>query len=531
MSQFTEGDSAVNRLNAAVSAFEKVLTEPEGTVVEMPIGAAQPSLAERLKRALDAVTVKPAQAASQATAAAQQAQSAQQAAAQSAADAANSAVATGYVAPPFPDVWAPLNDDLRLLAGFAPADTITVAGTSYPLPSKSLTFARATTATYIDKSGVLQTAAINAPRFEKEGLLIEGQSTNYIRYSNDPTQWKSTGNVDSTLTLVSAVDGDTKAPTGQYTTTAAKQNMNLLDHKANMITLAIGGTLSASCRVKLSANLRIRVRIGNDSAYMAGVYYNSQGELVGSPDKVVSSAVLGSDGYITIKTTYTADVASSTFFVQFIIYDLNNPSNNIAIGETCSLQMPQVEAGPYASSFIVSGATPTTRAADDCTLQRSGNDNWWGPITISLDMHCNGPSVADGTANSRRGILSFYPTTTEYAMLMLDSSTSNLGKYLFAYGPATFNTFNQKVDDGAVYRLAATSDMSQVRAFVNGANSGSPTPMVRPTPGTTSNVNTLIYLGRGAGANASGSRMLNGHIRNLRIWHRALSDIQIKGLR
>ncbi len=75
MSQFTEADSSVNRLNAAVTAFEKVLTEPEGTVVEMPIGAAQPSLAERLKRAVDAVTVKPAQAAAQASAAAQQARS------------------------------------------------------------------------------------------------------------------------------------------------------------------------------------------------------------------------------------------------------------------------------------------------------------------------------------------------------------------------------------------------------------------------------------------------------------------------
>ena len=186
MSQFTEADSSVNRLNAAVTAFEKVLTQPEGTVVEMPIGAAQPSLAERLKRAIDAVTIKPAQAATQATTAAQQAQAAQQAAAQSAADAANSAAATGYVDAPFPDVWAPLNDDLRLLAGIAPADTITVAGTSYPLPTKSMTFSRSTTGTYIDKAGVMQTAEIDEPRFLKQGLLIEAGATNLYTYSE---QW------------------------------------------------------------------------------------------------------------------------------------------------------------------------------------------------------------------------------------------------------------------------------------------------------------------------------------------------------
>ncbi|HGP0311685.1 TPA: hypothetical protein ACLE2D_002416 [Citrobacter freundii] len=181
MSQFTEGDAAVSRLTAAVTAFEKVLTESEGVMVPMPIGAAQPSLAERLKIAIDAVTVKPAQAAAQATTAAQQALISQQAAAQSAADASNSAAATGYVDAPFPDVWAPLNDDLRLLAGFAPADTI--PGTSYALPTKSMTFTRSTIATYIDKSGVLKTAAVNEPRFESEGLLIEGQSTNMALYS------------------------------------------------------------------------------------------------------------------------------------------------------------------------------------------------------------------------------------------------------------------------------------------------------------------------------------------------------------
>ncbi len=107
MSQFSEGDAAITRLTAATDAFEKVLTEPEGTIVPMPVGQPQPSLAERLKRALDAVTVQPAQAAAQAEAAAQQALQSAAAAAQSAADASSSAAATGYVAPPFPDVWAP----------------------------------------------------------------------------------------------------------------------------------------------------------------------------------------------------------------------------------------------------------------------------------------------------------------------------------------------------------------------------------------------------------------------------------------
>jgi len=36
----------------------------------------------------------------------------------------------------------------------------------------SVTFTRSTTGTYIDRYGVVKSAAINTPRFEKEGLLV-----------------------------------------------------------------------------------------------------------------------------------------------------------------------------------------------------------------------------------------------------------------------------------------------------------------------------------------------------------------------
>ena len=49
----------------------------------------------------------------------------------------------------------------------------------------SVVFTRATTGTFIDRYGVLQTAAIDEARFEKEGLLIEGASTNLLTYSQD----------------------------------------------------------------------------------------------------------------------------------------------------------------------------------------------------------------------------------------------------------------------------------------------------------------------------------------------------------
>ncbi|MFB4893339.1 LamG-like jellyroll fold domain-containing protein [Enterobacter hormaechei subsp. hoffmannii] len=74
------------------------------------------------------------------------------------------------------------------------------------------------------------------------------------------------------------------------------------------------------------------------------------------------------------------------------------------------------------------------------------------------------------------------------------------------------------------------SDTINKKIFTDGAVITSDT-ITRPTPGNIGVSNKTIYIGRGAGSSTPGARMLNGHIRNLRIWHRALSDIQIKGLR
>jgi len=53
-----------------------------------------------------------------------------------------------------------------------------------------VTFTRDTIATYIDRYGILQYAAVDEPRFEKDGFLVEGESTNLCLQSEDfNTTW------------------------------------------------------------------------------------------------------------------------------------------------------------------------------------------------------------------------------------------------------------------------------------------------------------------------------------------------------
>ncbi|WP_312974022.1 LamG-like jellyroll fold domain-containing protein [Atlantibacter sp.] len=459
---------------------------------------------------------------------AQQASQSAAAAAQSAAEAASSAAATGYVAPPFPDVWAPLSDSLQLLAGSSPVDTFTISGTSYPLKTKSLSFTRSSTATYIDKSGVLQTAAINEPRFEKEGLLIEGQSTNYFINTENPAQWKSTSYADSTVNITAVNDGNSKATTGVITTTAEKNSIRLIGNNGTTIPLSSGGQIYCSFRAKIPDGKQIRVRFAATAGgFQGGIYFSHDGVITLKDPIINGSVQLLSDGYIQA-SAYMASSASDAFYCEIHLTE-RVTSNMVPVGTVVNLQMPQVEPG-LLSSYIPTAAAAVTRAADDCTSQRSGNDNYFGPVTIAAEVHCNGPTSTAGTAN-RRGIISIMPSNTEYVVIMVDNSSATLGKFAFAYGGSSFNMASKVIDDGNMHTVCARSNTAENQCSVDGEQLSNPTAVTRPTPGTVSAVNQIIMIGRGAGATAPGQRMLNGHIRNLRIWHRALSDIQMKGIR
>lgn len=508
MSQFTEADSSVNRLNAAVTAFEKVLTEPEGTVVEMPIGAAQPSLAERLKRAVDAVTVKPAQAAAQASAASQQAQAAQQSAAQSAADAANSAAATGYVDAPFPDVWLPFNDDLRLLAGFAPADTINVAGTIYPLRTKSATLTRSTVGTYYDKSGTMKLADIDEPRFEKEGLLIEPQMTNLYTYSE---QWGAGQRVTTTNNSGDSPRGDkTMALIVEDTTT----NIEHYTQDRNIV-LTAGTTYCYSVFVKAHSNPRnlyLRVASGSTS----GVFFDPvtgawAGSGTGAQFIDRGFEDIG-NGIYRVWMTFTAAASQSTVFRLQLA---NGVAANYTGDGVSGLNVwgAQLEESSFPTSYIPTATASATR----------GGDNWQIPKE-------NSGYTSLATLFNRTIAFEFFPKYLQ--------STPGYIEIVKVQGPSN-DIVCRWVNDNTVksYRGSSaisipcaqggsgvfvhTTEGNRISNYYNG-NSNSHT--VAPN-GTTQGVS---YIGN---INQSNSVKFVYHIRNLRIWHRLLSDIQIRGLR
>ncbi|MGK3429943.1 prophage tail fiber N-terminal domain-containing protein, partial [Klebsiella pneumoniae] len=135
-----------------------------------------------------------------------------------------------YVLQPLPDVWIPFNDSLDMITGFAPGyKKITVGDDVITMPSdKVVNFKRASGATYINKAGVLTIADVDEPRFEKDGLLIEGQRTNYFINSNSPELWNPNPGLEISKTKTDPLGfkyatfnpGEFSGGTGAYTVIA-----------------------------------------------------------------------------------------------------------------------------------------------------------------------------------------------------------------------------------------------------------------------------------------------------------------------
>lgn len=505
MSQFSVGDSAVNRLTAATDSFEKVLTEPEGVLVQMPIGPPQPSLAERLKRAVDAVTLEPAESAAQAAISAQKAALAEEQARQSAADAAGSAAATGYVAPPFPDVWAPLSDDLKMIAG-------------YPVNTKLISFSRASTATYIDKSGVLQTAAVNEARFEKDGLLIEGQGTNFIPNSASTSPTWRVSNSTVTQTTITAPDGTTSGVT-RLASLGADNTTTGTAISVPISSLSVGGLCAFSVFAKADTHNLIQLRWLGGPTGVSNKYLNvdlNTGEMGANTLSYAKTINMGNGWWrIIAVTTVDGDLTGGTSVdpgVELInsLSDGRRPAVSLAAGIGVYLYGPQLESGGC-SSYIPTTGTAVTRADDIATI--TAVNGGFDYVTIACTVTRLWAPTSPPNSAPR-----IFSTRGSVAGSAWDTAFNTTGAVNSFGGQTNAGALVPGFIDGQVFTSVKTP-AGLTTITPSGKTSGTQT----TSPGFVS----PLYVGNTKEVN----RPLFGHIRNLRIWHSALSDIQIKGLR
>ncbi|HEI3267171.1 prophage tail fiber N-terminal domain-containing protein [Escherichia coli] len=426
---------------------------------------------------------------------------------------------------PLPDVWIPFNDSLDMITGFSPSyKKIVIGDDEITMPGdKVVKFKRASKATYINKSGVLTEAAIDEPRFERDGLLIEGQRTNYMLNSENPASWGRSSNMDVP---------ETGTDSFGFTYGKFVCNDSLIGQTSAINMASIAATKSVdvsgdnkyvttSCRFKTELQVRLRIRFdkydGSATTFLGDAYIDTQTleiTMTGGAASRITARVRKDEatGWIFAEATIQAIDGELKIGSQ-IQYSPKQGGATVS-GDYIYLATPQVENGPCVSSFIISGTTAATRASDIVTVPIK-NNLYNLPFTVLCEVHKNwyktpnaAPRVFDtGGHQTGAAIILGFGRSTDY-----DG---------FPY--CDIGGANRRVNENAslekmVMGMRVKSDQSTCSVSNGRISSETKTTWFYIQ-------NTAII--RIGGQTTAGLRHLFGHVRNFRIWHKALTDAQV----
>ncbi|HFP7255101.1 TPA: phage tail protein [Escherichia coli] len=428
-----------------------------------------------------------------------------------------------YVLQPLPDVWIPFNDSLDMITGYSPgAKKVTIDGEEKRISSdKVVSFSRATNATYINKSGVLTKADVNIPRFERNGLLIEGQRTNYLKNSDAPELWTIHG-------LLTKEFGTDKYGFNYATVTVPESGVGTSSSyfihsvaSENRFSLSAGETYTFSARFR-GVNSRCRAHM----SLTTGENTKTSIDTCLTPD-TGDVKVYGDNPTVTFRTekqgdwcyfevTYTA--SGDINEVEFGFYITNPENGNFSSDSSLTMTTPQVEKGSCASSFIITGDVPATRASDIVDIPVT-NNIVPGPLSCLVEVHRNW--VIPPSSSPRIIATTNVDSSNEQMLLTFiapQSSDVEPLPYCQFGVRQSFIPVDTKTGGFMVAGFVLKAD-SEFKCVTNG-KFGSIATTTWQNPGA---ANAL----RIGGTPPSGNRNLFGHVRNLRIWHKALTDAQL----
>ncbi|HCB7370000.1 TPA: prophage tail fiber N-terminal domain-containing protein [Escherichia coli] len=430
-----------------------------------------------------------------------------------------------YVLQPLPDVWIPFNDSLDMITGYSPGyKKVKIGDNVVQVASdKQVNFSRASTATYINKSGELKTAEINEPRFEKEGLLIEGQRTNYMLNSATPASWGKSANMN-----VAEVGTDSFGFTyGKFVC-----NDSLIGQTSAINMASIAATKSVdvsgdnkyvttSCRFKTERQVRLRIRFdkydGSATTFLGDAYIDTQTleiNMTGGAASGITARVRKDEatGWIFAEATILA-IDDELKIGSQIQYSPNQGGATVS-GDYIYLATPQVEDGSCASSFIISGTTAATRASDMVTVPIK-NNLYNLPFTVLCEVHKNWYK----TPNAAPRVFDTYRHQADAGIIMGFGSSGGYDGFPYCDIGGSNRRINENAGLGKMLIGMRVKSERSTCVVSNGKLSSETKTKWEYIRST-----ATIRIG---GQTTAGLRHLFGHVRNFRLWHKELTDAQL----
>lgn len=319
-----------------------------------------------------------------------------------------------------------------------------------------VTSVRADTATYIDRYGVLQTAAIDEPRFEKDGLLNEVASTNDLTFSEqfDNAAWAKGGS-SITANAANAPNGNLTADELVEDATAGAQH-----RMSRSVSFTISQQYTLSAFIKRGIGSR-HVQLGLSAAGSFGrVYFDLDTSAVATEVEGGTGKIqqLANDWFrISITGTANATLSGQIFLA---ITDATTAGSETYNGDGVSSIYwfgGQSENLPLATSYIPTTTGAISRAADiPLTVTHNNNvPSVFEPFTWLCNF-----DVLDTSTLTRNGLIRIDGYTT--LVLFIGGAD-----FSFTYGSGSVVAVGTIVD-GVKYRAGVVFDGTDIILYLNG---------------------------------------------------------------
>ena len=327
--------------------------------------------------------------------------------------------------------------------------------------SQIITFTRASTATYFDSAGVLQSAAIDVPRLDYDpatlaarGILIEEARTNICLQSEDFSTTWATAQASITTNATTAPDGNTTAD-------KLVEDNTTNTHRVTQAGISFTSGTMYSFSLFVKAAERDQLQLEHGAAAFGGSAPKVSFNLV-----TLTYAISGGG------TSHTADIidvgngwyrlvsslqATITAAASTNIYLLDGAGARSYLGDGTSglyLWGAQYEAAAFPTSYIPTTTIPGTRSADVTTINTlspwfnategtfyiEATALWTLPLSATI-LTVNNDTLASqlrlylrsasGTTNNRLSL--YYSTTNIIANMPSIPAANSTSKMAFNY--------------------------------------------------------------------------------------------------
>ena len=347
------------------------------------------------------------------------------------------------------------------------------------------TFDRSTTATRVNKDGLIETVAADVPRLDYPlidgvvqdcpALLLEPSRTNLITYSEDFTQ-SALSNATITPNLAISPDGTLNADKIIESATTSTHYIRR--------TITTTDATSYAITVFAKAAGRSDIRISRAGGSVAVSYNLTNGTLINGGGAVGSINYLNNGWY---KCSMVFDTNSTSTQIRIELQDESSAAAENYLGDGTSgvyLWGAQLELGSYPTSYIPTSNLIVTRNADVCNSAGTSaefNDSegvlYAEIAALADDISFKVLSISDGTTTNNVGvgyrtasnvIYTFVGTTINSSTNVTVSDITLNNKVAVKYKSGSFamwiNGFEQYTNSTA-FSLSGMDELS----FDNGA--------------------------------------------------------------